>query len=42
MPAEILHWEKDVFNTLARQEREDPELAEEDVEKLKALGYLVD
>jgi len=42
LPPEIAVWEKDVFGTLARQRRKDPVLAEEDVERLKALGYLVE
>lgn len=39
---DLADWQKDVFDTLARQQRPDPVLAEEDVERLKALGYLVD
>ncbi len=42
LPAPLAAWEQDVFDALARRHREDPELAEEDLEKLKALGYVVD
>ena len=42
MPEGMAVWEKDVFGTLARKQREDPVLANEDVERLKAMGYLVE
>jgi len=42
IPGSIAGWEREVFNALARQERREPELAEEDLEKLRALGYVVD
>ncbi len=42
LPGELAEWEQDVFSTLAGHQREDPVLAEEDVEQLKALGYLVE
>jgi arylsulfatase A-like enzyme len=42
LSADLAAWEKDVFGVLARQQREDPVLAEDDVERLKALGYLVE
>lgn len=42
VPGDIAGWEREVFSSLARQEHREPELAEEDVEKLRALGYVVD
>ena len=42
LPPEMAAWEEDVFDALARQQRKDPVLADEDVERLKALGYLVE
>ncbi len=42
LPTEVVAWEQEILGALADQQREEPVLADEDVEKLKALGYVVD
>jgi len=42
LPESVAAWEHEIFNSLARTKREDPVLGQEDLEKLRALGYVVD